>query len=53
MKALPEREINDLNSLLVEESGAFWDNGSLLFGSLLPVILEGHAWASIEGERVL
>ena len=36
----------------VEKIGAFWDNGSLLFGSLLPAILEGHAWASIEGERV-
>ena len=22
----------------------------MLFGSLLPVILEGHAWASIKGE---
>ena len=28
-------------------------HGSLLLGSLLPVILEGHVWASIEGERVL
>ena len=38
---------------LVEKIEAFLDNGSLLFGSLLPVILEGHVLASIEGKRVL
>ena len=39
--------------LLVKKSGGFWDNGTLLFGTLLPVTLEGHAWVSIEGERIL
>ena len=33
----------------VEKIGAFSDNSTLLFGTLLPVILEGNVWASIEG----
>ena len=37
----------------VEKTQRFCPNGTLLFGNLLPVILEGHVWASIEGERVL
>ena len=37
-------------------SGGKWlvlSHRSLLLGSLLPVILEGHVWESIEGERIL
>ena len=33
----------------VVKSCRFWNTSSLLFGSLLPVIREGHAWASIKG----
>ena len=45
-----EKNQNGAQEIEVEKSDAFWDNGSLLFGSLLPVILEGYAWASIKGE---
>ena len=37
----------------VEKIEVFSLKGSLHFGSLHPVILERHVWASIEGERVL
>ena len=47
-------KFSDIHSILrVEEIEVFCLNGSLLLGSLLPVILEGHVWASIESERVL
>ena len=41
------------NLITVEKSCRFCLNGTLHFGTLHFAILEGHVWASIDGERVL
>ena len=43
-----ERNGNGVTNFFSERDGKDMSHRSLLFGSLLPVILEGHVWESIE-----